>query len=101
MADFKENMVEWISGEHYITVTLTDTKRMNRIKKIYEQRPDDFKFLLEDDNGYLTAKFPLKWLKFNPGAAPDAPKRELSEERKIAMRQALAEARAKKKNKNK
>jgi hypothetical protein len=44
-------------------------------------------------------KFPLKWVKINPGAIPDPnkPKRVMSEEQKEKMRQALKKYRESKK----
>lgn len=91
-----ENMVEWITGQHYCTITLTTTKYVNRIKKIYEERKDEFKYFTENEDGSICAKFPLKWLKFNPGSKPGTrTKREMTEEQKEALRQRLAAGRAK------
>lgn len=45
MADFevnKENMIEFISGEHFCTVSFTNRKHINRIKRIYEDRKYEF-----------------------------------------------------------
>ena len=33
-----ENAIEYLSGEHYITVSFTDRKMINRVKKLYSER---------------------------------------------------------------
>ena len=39
-----ENMVEFISGTRTATVTFANEKHINRMKKFYEERKDDFKY---------------------------------------------------------
>lgn len=86
-----ENCIEFLSGEHYAVATFTNRKHINRIKNIYADRKDEFKYLKENKDGSICVKFPLKWVKVNPGAIPDPnkPKRVMSEEQKEKMRQAL------------
>ena len=79
-----ENVLEFISGTRTATVTFTNQKHINRIKKLYEERKDEFKDFVENDDGSICAKLPLKWFKINPGAKPDPnkPKKQMSEEQK-------------------
>ena len=86
-----ENCIEFLSGEHYAVATFTNRKHINRIKNIYTDRKDEFKYLKENKDGSICVKFPLKWVKINPGAIPDPnkPKRVMSEEQKEKMRQSL------------
>ena len=79
-----ENVLEFISGTRTATVTFTNQKHINRIKKIYEERKDEFKYVVENDDGSICAKLPLKWIKINPGSKPDPnkPKKQMSEEQK-------------------
>lgn len=86
-----ENCIEFLSGEHYAVAIFTNRKHINRIKNIYTDRKDEFKYLKENKDGSICVKFPLKWVKINPGAIPDPnkPKRVMSEEQKEKMRQAL------------
>lgn len=91
-----ENMIEFISGSRTVTVTLTNRKHINRIKKLYEERKEDFKYLYENEDGSICAKLPLKWLKFNAGSKQG---RVMTEEQKEAARIRLAEARKKMANK--
>ena len=82
-----ENVLEFISGTRTATVTFTNKKHINRIKKLYEERKDDFKYFVENPDGSVCAKLPLKWIKINPGSKPDPnkPKREMSEEQKAKL----------------
>lgn len=40
-----ENCIEFLSGEHYAVATFTNRKHINRIKNIYTDRKDEFKYL--------------------------------------------------------
>lgn len=95
----KENVVEFLSGQHTCTVTFTNQKHINRVKKLYEERKEEFKYFYENSDGSVCAKIPLKWLKLNAGALPGTrAKREMTEEQKAALRERLAAGR---KNKGK
>ena len=82
-----ENTIEFISGTRTATVTFTNQKHINRIKKLYEERKDDFKYFKENKDGSICAKLPLKWIKINPGSKPDPnkPKKQMSEEQKAKL----------------
>ena len=92
-----ENMIECISGTRTATVTFTNQKHINRIKKLYEERKDEFKYLVENPDGAVCEKLPLKWIKINPGSKTG---RVMTEEQKEAARIRLQKARENK-NKNK
>ena len=87
-----ENMVEFISGTRTATVTFTNQKHINRMKKLYEERKDDFKYFKENKDGSICAKIPLKWIKINAGSKEG---RVMTEEQKEAARIRLANARKK------
>ena len=87
-----ENVLEFISGARTVTVSFTNQKHINRIKKLYEERKDDFKYFHENTDGSICAKIPLKWLKLNPGSKNG---RVMTEEQKEAARVRLANARNK------
>ena len=89
-----ENVLEFISGTHTATVTFTNKKHINRIKKLYEERKDDFKYFVENSDGSVCAKIPLKWIKINPGSKTG---RVMTEEQKEAARIRLQKARENKK----
>ena len=90
--DSSENVIEFITGERTATVTFTNRKHINRIKNIYEERKDDFKYFRENPDGSVCAKIPLKWIKINPGSKEG---RVMTEEQKEAARIRLQEARNK------
>ena len=91
-----ENMIEFLSGTRNATVTFTNQKHINRMKKLYEERGDEFKYFHENSDGSICAKIPLRWIKVNPGALPGTgKKREMTEEQKQALRERLAEGREK------
>ena len=91
-----ENMIEWISGTRSATVTFTNQKHINRMKKLYEERGDEFKYFKENSDGSVCAKVPLKWIKINPGSLPGTgKKREMTEEQKEELRKRLAAGREK------
>lgn len=96
-----ENMIEFLSGARTATVTFTNRKHISRIKKLYEERKDEFKYYYENKDGSVCAKIPLKWIKINAGALPGTTrtKREMTEEEKQALRERLAAGRAKAKKK--
>ena len=74
-----ENVLEFISGTRTATVTFTNQKHINRMKKLYEERKDDFKYFKENKDGSICAKIPLKWIRINPGSKE---KRIMTEEQK-------------------
>ena len=90
-----ENMIEFISNTHTTTVTFTNQKHINRIKNLYEERKDDFKYFVENKDGSICAKLPLKWIKINPGSKTG---RIMTEEQKEAARIRLQKARENKNN---
>ena len=62
----QENMIEFITGQRTATVTFTNRKHINRIKKLYEEHKDDFKYFVENQDGSVCAKIPLKWIRISP-----------------------------------
>ena len=93
-------MIEFLAGARTATVTFTNQKHINKIKKIYAERSSEFGYFVTNDDGSVCAKFPLKWIKLNPGSIPGTrPKREMTEEQKQELRERLAAGRAKMKNK--
>ena len=90
-----ENVLEFISGTRTVTVSFTNKKHINRIKKLYEERKDDFKYFVENPDGSVCAKIPLKWIKINAGSKTG---RVMTEEQKEAARIRLQKARENKNN---
>lgn len=74
--DFKENNIEWVTGDDTISVTLTSQRHITKIRKLAERKPDEVKIITNKD-GSIYATLPLSYLKFNP------PKDLTDEQRKI------------------
>ena len=72
--DFKENNIEWLTGEKVISLTLTSQRHITKIKKLAEKKPEDVKLTVNKD-GSVYAEIPLSYLKLR------APK-ELTDEQR-------------------
>ena len=86
--DFKENNIEWITGENTMSITLTSQRHINKIRKLAERKPDEVKITTNKD-GSIYATLPLSYLKFNPPM-------NLTEEQKEKLRERVRVARKKK-----
>lgn len=73
----RENCIEWISGDDEISVTFSQLKYINKVKKLAEKYPDLVEIKAENSDGSIFAKLPLKSLKLNI-----IPHREMDEEHK-------------------
>lgn len=91
MADNNENMIEFLRGQKTCTVTFTNQKHINRMKKLYEKYPECFERYKENEDGSLYARIPLKWLKISK------PKEVImTEEQRLAAAERLRNSRANK-----
>ncbi len=82
MADIQENVIEWITGDAYISVTVTQERYRNWLRKMHDDKPERFKDFRDDNNGYVWAVIPATWLRLA------IPKSEtLSEEQLEALRE--------------
>ena len=88
-----ENMIEFLSGTRSATVTFTNPKHIRKIKELYEEHKEDFKYFKLNNDGSVCAKIPLKWVRISAGRT--GTKRELTEEQKQALRERLAAGREK------
>lgn len=81
----RENCIEFISSEKTATITFTQQKYINRIKTLHNERPEDFKFFIENKDGSVCAKIPIRWIKISPTKRNSRIYTE-EEKRKIAER---------------
>lgn len=63
MADLKENVIEWITGDDYISCTFTQKKYINKVRKIVDKRPELRANFYENPDGSIFCHLPLKTLK--------------------------------------
>lgn len=68
MAEFQENVIEWLTGDarNRATLTLSQKRLVNRIKKIAQERPDECEIVAVNQDGSIVAHCPIKWIKINP-----------------------------------
>ena len=86
--DFKENNIEWITGDNTMSITLTSQRHITKIRKLAERKPEEVKIVANKD-GSIYATLPLSYLKFNPPM-------DLTEEQKEKLRERVRVAREKK-----
>ncbi len=59
-----ENVIEWLTGQDRITVSLTQRKYITRVKNLASSYPNEVDFL-ENTDGSIIAHLPLKALKLS------------------------------------
>jgi hypothetical protein len=84
-----ENMIDFISNARTATVSFTNSKYINRIKALYEDedRKGEFKYFIENEDGSICAKIPLKWVKISPPKKVSEAQRQAASERFKKMRE--------------
>lgn len=85
-----ENAIEFYTGEKFCTVSLTNQKYCNRIKKLYEKNADEFEWFELNPDGSVYARIPLKWIKIAPRQ-----KSNLTDEQKKEIAERLMKSRGK------
>ena len=63
MAELKENVIEWITGENEIACTFTQTKYINKVRKLMDKQPYLVSKFIENPDGSIFCHLPLKALK--------------------------------------
>ena len=91
----QENVIEFLKGEKTATISFTQGKYANKIKRLAEEYPDDVrivheakKVIVTEDGGEteaiqsIVAHIPVRWVRI-------APPRKMSDEQREAARQRL------------
>lgn len=88
MTDEYENAIEFLDGQKTAAVTLHDRRLRNRILKLAEERPDEVAVICrpEENNGFLFAHIPVKWLRIQPPKQMSEEQREKAKERLARVR---------------
>ena len=90
-------MIEWITGQQTVTATYTEPKWIKRITKIHDERPEEFKRFIVNEDGSVCATFPKKWVKNNPGSTTvNRTRKPMTEEEKKVLVERLTNGRKKK-----
>ena len=85
---------EWILGEATASVTFSQKKFVNKLKKLAKQYPDNVEIIAENEDGSICAHVPVSWFKFSP------PKkgRTFTDEERAEAAERMKNAREKRKN---
>lgn len=54
MNSVNENVIEWVTGDNCVCVTLTSGKLKNKVLKLYESHTNDFKYLIKNSKIFLS-----------------------------------------------
>lgn len=60
MSEFQENNIEWLTGQDKVTVSFSQKKYVNRIKRMAKKHPLSVEIIAENDDGSICATIPLK-----------------------------------------
>ena len=60
MSEFQENNIEWLTGQDKATVSFSQKKYVNRIKRMAKKHPLSVEIVAENDDGSICATIPLK-----------------------------------------
>lgn len=85
MAGNKENVVEWLTGQDCITLSLTQERFINKARRLKKRFPDKVKIKTNKD-GSVLAKLPLSALKFS---IIEREEKEYTDEQKAEIRKRL------------
>ena len=80
-----ENAIEFETGYNTCTVSFTNRKFCNKVKRLHEKKPEGFEVFEVNPDGSVYARFPLSWLKITPPA-----KRELTEKQREELKARFA-----------
>ena len=79
----QENVIEWMKNAKVATITFSQPKYINKIRKLAEKFPDEVKIKAENKD-CIVAHIPVSFIKIN-----NPPKRTYSEEERAVMAERL------------
>ena len=93
MAELKETNIDIVNTEKLATISSSETKQINKIKKLHEANPNDVHIIIdpEDNHGVIVAKMPKSYIKISPPR-----KVNYTDEQRAALAERLAASREKK-----
>lgn len=87
MSDFRENVIEWITGEERATLSLSQKRTITKVKKLAEQFPEEVQIVAENQDGSICAHMPVTFIRLVRPV-------ELTAEEKARRASVLADGRA-------
>ena len=85
----RENCIEWLNGQDRVTVTLSQGKYINKVKKLAEKH-EGVEIVKENTDGTLLAHLPLKFVKISAPKQMTEEQKERARERFKAMQKERA-----------
>lgn len=82
----RENAIEWLNGQDRVTVSFSQGKFINKIKRLAEKNPE-VEIVAENKDGSICAHLPLKYIKINPPRVMSEEQRELARERLLKYKE--------------
>lgn len=86
----RENAIEFLRNQKTMTCTFCQKRFISKIKQMAEEYPDEVKIVVENPDGSIVAKLPVRALHLSL-----TKKRDYTEEEKEILRERLAKAREK------
>lgn len=86
----RENCIEWLNGQDRVTVTLSQGKYINKVKKLAEKH-EGVEIVKENTDGTLLAHLPLKFIKISAPKQMTEEQKERARERFKAIQKERAE----------
>lgn len=81
----KENVIEFITGQNNVCCTFTSAKYINKMNKLYQKNKENFEYFIENPDGSVCCKIPLKWVKISPPKRVSEEQKQAASERFIEM----------------
>lgn len=91
--EIKEFNINMCDCDDLVSVTVYQKKFINRLKSLAEEKPDEVRFVTENEDGTCVFHLPKKYVHISFG---ERVKRGMTEEEKAAAAERLKIARAKK-----
>lgn len=88
-----DNVMEWLTGQKIGSVTFSQKRWVNKIRKYASEFPDDIRIVAENEDGSICAQVPITWFKFSPPRKG----REMTDEERAEAAERLRSARNSKK----
>lgn len=93
MADLKETNIDIVSTQLHATVSSSELKQINKIRKLHEAHPEEVEIVVapDDNHGVIVARMPKSYIKISPPR-----KVNYTEEQRAAAAERMKAARDKK-----
>lgn len=73
-----ENVFEFVENQKIATVTLSQKRFINRLRKLEKMYPEACQIVANNQDGSILAHIPTRWIRINPSSTPltDAERQE-------------------------